>query len=75
MSKTVRLFELNIWVNLHDFALGNIFLFMTAKAQWAMNKWTVLHQNSKCLCSKGNNWENEKIINRIGQNVYKSSIW
>ena len=67
--------EENIRVNLHDLGFDNEFLDTTPKAQTAKEKvggWT--SSELKILCFKGHYQENEKITQKMGENICKSYI-
>ena len=72
--ETVKLLEENIGKKVLDTILGNDFLDMTPKAQATKNKnkQVGLHQTKKLLHGKGNNRQN-KVINRVGENICKLS--
>ena len=70
-TKTTKFLEENICVNLYDPGLSNGFLGMTPK-QWQPKKKNILDfLKIELLYFKGHYQESEKIIHRMGENIYK----
>ena len=54
-----------------DISFGNAILDMTQKASKSKNEQVRLYQTVKCLYSKGNHHQNEKVMYGMKENICK----